>query len=297
VLIIHSFSAADPADPQTVGGRWLANGAFLYYGSMNEPYLNAFRTPAVVADLIAEGLPFAAALRMNPGEAGPFGDPWRLVYLGDPLYRLDPAAAHAPRLATWEPVASWPSYGAAPTPAPAAEADDFAKLTWALKAAILAGRKGADRAELSAVADLLLTIRRDRLAVNHRALFDPLLADVLFHADRRRALRDRIGRLPASELTPTLRRWLEAARMVDLHRGMAKLDWSAALAAWDELIRSDSSAETKALATQFVAALADAPARRNTWRTRLRAALRDGRRAPGADAVEAELKRVEAIRP
>ena len=30
VLMIHSFSAADPTDPATIAGRWLANGAFVY---------------------------------------------------------------------------------------------------------------------------------------------------------------------------------------------------------------------------------------------------------------------------
>ena len=30
VVMIHSFSAADPADPRTIAGRWLAQGAFVY---------------------------------------------------------------------------------------------------------------------------------------------------------------------------------------------------------------------------------------------------------------------------
>ena len=43
--MIHSFSAADPPDPSTIAGRWLANGAFLYFGSMNEPFLDAVPDP------------------------------------------------------------------------------------------------------------------------------------------------------------------------------------------------------------------------------------------------------------
>ncbi len=31
VSAIHSFSAADPTDPQTIAGRWLDQGAFVYY--------------------------------------------------------------------------------------------------------------------------------------------------------------------------------------------------------------------------------------------------------------------------
>ena len=84
--MIHSFSAADPADPATIAGRWLTQGAFVYYGSVNEPYLLAFRPASVVAELAAAGVPMAAALRQS--EVEPFGRPWRLIYLGDPLYRI-----------------------------------------------------------------------------------------------------------------------------------------------------------------------------------------------------------------
>ena len=52
---------------------------------MNEPFLLAFRRPRLVADLIEAVVPLVAALRQ--GESEPFGFPWRLVYLGDPLYR------------------------------------------------------------------------------------------------------------------------------------------------------------------------------------------------------------------
>ncbi len=45
VVMIHSFSAADPAAPGTLAGRWLAQGAFVYFGSVNEPLLVAFRRP------------------------------------------------------------------------------------------------------------------------------------------------------------------------------------------------------------------------------------------------------------
>ena len=58
VAMIHSYSAADPLDAGTIAGRWLAQGAFLYYGSMEEPQLPAFRLPgSFSADLIAAGFP------------------------------------------------------------------------------------------------------------------------------------------------------------------------------------------------------------------------------------------------
>ena len=87
VVMIHSFSAADLADPETIAGRWLARGAFIYYGSVNEPFLQAFRPPGLVAELLAAEIPMAAALRQLEFE--PYGRPWRLIYLGDPLYRLE----------------------------------------------------------------------------------------------------------------------------------------------------------------------------------------------------------------
>ena len=40
-------------------------GAFVYYGSVNEPYLSAFRQPGLVAELMAAEVPLAAALRQG----------------------------------------------------------------------------------------------------------------------------------------------------------------------------------------------------------------------------------------
>jgi hypothetical protein len=85
VAMIHSFSAANPADPQTIAGRWLENGAYVYFGAVQEPFLVAFRPPGLVSELIAADVPLVAALRQSERE--PCGFPWRLVYLGDPLYR------------------------------------------------------------------------------------------------------------------------------------------------------------------------------------------------------------------
>jgi hypothetical protein len=87
VSMIHSHSAADLANPQTIARRWLEQGAYVFYGSVNEPFLAAFRQPGLVADLLAVGAPLVAALRQGETEA--FGSPWRLIYLGDPLYRVE----------------------------------------------------------------------------------------------------------------------------------------------------------------------------------------------------------------
>jgi hypothetical protein len=85
VSMLHSFSAANLADPRTLAARWLANGAYVYFGSVQEPFLPAFRPPGLVSELIAADVPLVAALRQT--ELEPFGFPWRLIYLGDPLYR------------------------------------------------------------------------------------------------------------------------------------------------------------------------------------------------------------------
>ncbi|MEO6811874.1 MAG: hypothetical protein ABI353_22420, partial [Isosphaeraceae bacterium] len=145
VLTIHSYSAADPWNPATLAGRWLANGAFVYFGSMNEPFLQSFRTPTLVADLIAEGLPLSTAARQGRGE--PFSLPWRLIYLGDPLYRVRPKNAQGARTSLAETPA-WPEYKVYKTPD--ARATDEVKLAWALQAAIAlaGGRRPAPAIDL-----------------------------------------------------------------------------------------------------------------------------------------------------
>ena len=169
VSTIHSFSAADPTDPQSIAGRWLDQGAFVYYGSMNEPFLMAFRTPRLIAELITAEVPLAAALRQGEFEA--FGHPWRLVYLGDPLYRIEAARNEgselrrpnadrlgasdwqqiAPAYADWKVVEVHPTSEAevfvSASPSPGSE---DAVLGWCLDAAIerLSATSGDKKADL-----------------------------------------------------------------------------------------------------------------------------------------------------
>src|SRR5262249_45422876 len=131
VLMIHSFSAVDPSDPSTVAGRWLANGAFVFYGSVNEPFLDAFRTPRLVGDLLGERLPVVASVRKTPAET--WGKPWRLIFLGDPLYRLTARLGPESRLDGWEPTARWPAYEEGPRPEAGTDAE---LLLWSLKTAL-----------------------------------------------------------------------------------------------------------------------------------------------------------------
>jgi len=89
--VVHSFSAADPWDPDTIAGRALTGGAYFYFGSMNEPYLPAFAEPEDAAFKMLAGSPLGMALRHAPGH--PFNMPWKLVCLGDPLYSFRDAPA------------------------------------------------------------------------------------------------------------------------------------------------------------------------------------------------------------
>jgi hypothetical protein len=80
--LIHSFSLQQPADRETIGGRWLDAGAYAYVGSVHEPYLPAFVQPRQVLERLINAVPFAVAARHWDG---PFALPWRVQVLGDPL--------------------------------------------------------------------------------------------------------------------------------------------------------------------------------------------------------------------
>jgi hypothetical protein len=97
VFMIHSYSAADLKNRGTIARRWLDQGAYAYLGAMEEPYLAAFRTPALEAELIAAHIPLGAVARPTSDE--PFGQPWRLLLIGDPLYRIRPRSEPGPRAA------------------------------------------------------------------------------------------------------------------------------------------------------------------------------------------------------
>ena len=86
VHFIHSFSAQNLDDAASIAPAWLAQGAFVYYGSVDEPFLRAFVTPTELVTRLLAAAPFGAAARRG-------GPVWKLNYFGDPLYTLGPAAA------------------------------------------------------------------------------------------------------------------------------------------------------------------------------------------------------------
>lgn len=101
----HSGSAGRPWDVDSIAGRWMAGGSYIYFGSHAEPYLQSFVSPKQLAQRLAQGLPLGAAMRVDydPAARGAremkvdgenrrvgfnMSGPWKLAYFGDPSYRL-----------------------------------------------------------------------------------------------------------------------------------------------------------------------------------------------------------------
>lgn len=304
VVMIHSFSAADPTDPATIAGRWLANGAFVYFGSLNEPFLQAFRTPQLAGDLLAQHLPMAAALRATAAE--PFGGPWRLTYLGDPLYRIDRAA---PVADPGQPEAR--SRRVVPLDVPdqcevvrpdaldrlPAGAPSEAVVRAGFDAAILlasSSREAEGVPALSATLVRLSDLDRDALGPEAKRTYDLVLADLMFTARRRAELRFRIEAIPPGDRSPDLVRWLEALRTDHFAWVLAGSDFDRIAAAWLQVVRSDASVDFRRQATARAGVKADDPERRATWARVLREALGAGPARPGERFVAEELGRIEA---
>lgn len=83
VHFVHSWSAATPDARKTLAARWLERGAFAYYGSVQEPYLQAFIPTPVVAERLMYGYAWGAAPRQREGPI------WRLATFGDPLFVIN----------------------------------------------------------------------------------------------------------------------------------------------------------------------------------------------------------------
>lgn len=89
ISMIHSWSMQVPNLRETVGGRWLSNGAYAAVGSCWEPYLGAFVQPELVVNRCVSFVPFLVAARWWNNE-GALWKPWRVVTIGDPLMLCAP---------------------------------------------------------------------------------------------------------------------------------------------------------------------------------------------------------------
>jgi hypothetical protein len=276
VAMIHSFSAADLTDPQTIAGRWLAQGAFVFFGSVNEPFLLAFRPPRLVAELIEAGAPLVAALRQ--GESEPFGFPWRLIYLGDPLYRPSIPRERPPSspaidregdqpesarmaAADWRKLApeyaGWPATlvnmagpGLSSSSGRPAFQSDEDRLRSCLDAPTTlvpslrirdATNAGSGHLHTTDLLALLREVHRDRLDHRLRPVFDDLLIDSLEELGALDELQARLAEIPADECG--LRVWLAmercaVGRLAALSGvGGSEGSFAAALDLWDAAIR------------------------------------------------------------
>lgn len=126
VCFVHSYSAAVPDNRATVAGMWRERGAFCYFGSVHEPYLQTFVPTPLACRRLASGFAWGAAMRQDQGP------PWKLTCLGDPLFTLGPTG---PRVNTPLPLAS---AAALSTQVPELLKDKrYAEAAWAL---VLSGR-------------------------------------------------------------------------------------------------------------------------------------------------------------
>ena len=323
VSIIHSFSAADPVDPSTLAGRWLENGAYVYYGSMNEPYLPAFRCPKLVAELAAAEIPLSAVLRQ--GEHESLGRPWRLVYLGDPLYqfRQDSSGALQSRVAprvgqtAMSVHGHWTAHEITTKAEPLDHhANEPTRLQWCLTAAIRGlchkedsatpgNSPGQPREEPEDWQSILIKIDRELLDPLLRPIFDELVTDTLLNAGDQKRLLDWLLHIPLAECSPRIGRTIETVAMSRLSNLAGSQSITPALDLWDELTRRPWPNGQAFLAqfTQRLGALVDANPRpaRELYRQRLVEAKRflslNPPRSRRVDLVNDELNRLDAAPP
>lgn len=295
VIVNHSTSAMEPSRADTFAGAWLAGGAYIYFGSLNEPYIQSFHPPSLVAALLAEELPIAAAVRMTMEENPIFGGPWRLHLLGDPLFRLDARAARTPRHVSFAPTESWPAYGEEPPPA--AGASDADRLAWLAKATLIHAARG-EGAPTPAMMDALAGVRRDALAPPARPILDGLRIDALPRSGERAPdILARLAAIPPAEAGPRVTRAVLSARVAALRRAIDTRDWNAALATWGEIHRSDLAHEMKVPINQDMGAFAERVGRLTLWRNRVRDALQGAADSLDSQSLRQELGRGQGGKP
>ena len=108
IHMTHSFSAADPWNVNTLAGRAIVGGTYWYFGSVHEPYVQAFAQPTGMALRVLAGTPVAFAARRLRGQ--PMSTPWKLMLIGDPLFtlRAEPVARAAPPTIKGTTRVTWP---------------------------------------------------------------------------------------------------------------------------------------------------------------------------------------------
>ena len=292
LLMIHSFSAESPQDPQTLAGRWLANGAYLFFGSLNEPFLEAFRSPKLVSSFLAENLPVVSAVRRLTTE--PYGTPWRLVFFGDPLNRLKPVGVAQERSIIWGQLENWPAYVEFRQPKP--EAPETERLNWVLKTAIFRQQSGVGIQQKIDLPATILAINREKLEPKLRPIHDDLLVAILVAANKPAVLLERLLRIPAEEVTSDIRRHRETVQTLLLQKDINAGDIRAAVNLWNDVARHPGSRDFVKMFTNRVGRLADTPIRLSDWKNHLIAALKTSLvHKDNQEVVNQELTRVTKL--
>ncbi len=292
VHFIHSFSAADPEDPETIAGRWLDQGAFLYYGSMHEPFLVAFRVPNIVTQLLAKGTPFAGAVRLGPDEL--LGINWRLVVLGDPLYQLQPARTRQARQAPGSlKFGTELRVEAKPDPA-----DASTSLAWALQTT-RAALSTTQRAHVEKVITTLISLSSQDLDEDERQVRGDLVVELLSMTDQ---LDQLIGIDPGVEpeaMVPSVRHALESTLARRIQTLLEADQWSSAAELWvrtgrDRRISPDARIM---MSTAITAQARRDPTQARAWARALRAAEPNFAQAQPNKRrlLEQDLKRLDRV--
>lgn len=263
IHIIHSFSAADAQDPYTLAGRWLANGAYAYYGSMNEPYLQSFRSATLISECLTKGYPWAAAMRQNP-EKEMFGNPWRLMVIGDPMLRLLPPKQIPDRVSA-ENLQSWPSF--APEAIPRDDAEPLAKLAWSVRQTIVWASAPEEQGAIKAkdLLEVLLKIGRDKIPVSVRPVRDELAAHMALEAHQYGKSLEIADEVPTDERSITLTRMIESAAIAELLQSLSRGDLENAMPAWRTLISICPRSDLREPFTAPIRILATSAVRKRIW--------------------------------
>jgi hypothetical protein len=96
VHMTHPWSLRSPEDADTIGGCWLARGAYAYVGAVHEASRSAFVPPLTLAERWMGFAPWLIAARQWDASP-PVGGPWKVNTIGDPLMLMPPPIEHTRR--------------------------------------------------------------------------------------------------------------------------------------------------------------------------------------------------------
>lgn len=264
IHIIHSFSAADAGDPYTIAGRWLANGAYAYFGSVNEPYLQSFRSASLLTDCLTKGYPWAAAVRQNPDKEM-FGGPWRLIVFGDPMMQLKRSDTQEQRV-DHPLVMNWPSFRQEPIPD--SGADPLARLGWAVRQSIVRLTSLPDDQKpltSRAIIETTEKISRASLPQDFRHVRDELIAYSSLEAGLFPEVLKLADQIPKQELTPALTRMIESAAIAQYQIGLNRGDLEALLPAWRIVTQLCPRNDLREAITNPIKPMTTTAVRRRIW--------------------------------